>query len=307
MRALLVLTLFLIAGAASAENSITEYAKACEAEVGPLPAFSCKTGVPVPITVNGNPVTEFKSHMECDRPALLPNGDESDGQCVPHSRILDLSTEKLQISAMCRQKMIRAPESTSYDEIDVIAHNPATGATCWFQAKAEVGAVIDGENVASPTEARDTKFWKSPEDVADDGCGNCHDNDPFMFSPFVGQVWGAVPVNPMGAYFHVGHKFGFGEWPTKTMNLRDNTCLGCHRIGIRETCGNLTDWMTGHKIPEGADAWARNFPATNAMPPEHGLTMPAWITVQKRSVDQIRSCCADPDQPQCQLTELPRY
>ncbi len=289
-------------------NEHRAYAAQCTAQIGPLPDFSCSDGALVPVTVNGETPEAYTPNMNCDRPALLNNGAHSDGQCVPYSRILDLSTDSMQAVAMCRQKRIRAADSLQYDELDVISHNPATGATCWFSADAKnPDEPLNGQQVPSPTAVYDVTFWNSPSVVAKDGCGNCHDNDPFMYSPFVGQVWQHVPVNPLGAYFHVAPEMGFSTWPTTAMNLRDNTCLGCHRIGVNKTCSSLTEWLTGIKKPEGADQQALHFPLSHGMPPNHDLSKRAWNTIYAESVEQIRSCCENNSQSMCRLSPIPAH
>jgi len=140
MRALVaaILAIFCASGAV-AETSREAYVKMCISAIEEIPDFSCADGQTVPVTVNGQPVTsaEFKKDMRCDRPSLLDNGPDSDGQCVPGSRILNHSSETAQISVMCRQKHNRAEGVLLFDEIDVIAHDPVSGATCWFQAEAE--------------------------------------------------------------------------------------------------------------------------------------------------------------------------
>jgi hypothetical protein len=306
--AALLLTVTAIWAFESEEHEL--YVMQCIQAVAEIETFSCGDGAVVPVTVNGQIITSdtFQPDMDCDRPALLSNGHGSDGQCVPGSRILNLSTETAQISAMCRQKNNRPTGSLLFDEIDVIAHNPSTGATCWFQAKADSpDAPLDGETVISPTDLDGPEIWADPESLVKDGCGNCHDNDAFMYSPFVGQVWDEVPANPLGPYFHVGAEFGFDQWPTQTFDMRDNTCVGCHRIGRMETCNMLTEYMVGGETPDGADRFAQEFPQSHAMPPNHGLTRAAWSTFHSRSVAQIRSCCDNPDQQICELTELPKY
>lgn len=308
----------MIAGPAhsAAGDAALDYAAQCRAEVGALPDFDCAGGVPVPVTVDGI-VVEDRAPAECDRPALLNNGAGSDGQCVPHSRILNLSTQGMQVSVMCRQKRLRLAESSDYDEIDVIAHNPATGATCWFQAKAaEAGGTVSGRGVPSPTERAESGFWRPPADVVADGCGDCHDNDPFMFSPFVGQVWHAVPSDPAGPYRHVAPELGFAAWPTEVMNLRDNTCLGCHRIGLGKagadgskpgSCGQLAEWMTGLAVPPGANARAQSWPLSHAMPPPVGMDAQEWDQVYGLSLAEVRSCCEDPGQAMCRLSPIPGH
>ncbi|MDO9526848.1 MAG: hypothetical protein Q7J57_15140 [Gemmobacter sp.] len=287
-------------------SAADRYAAACKAEVGPLPAFSCADGVPVPILVNGQVPDAYVPQMTCDRPGLLSNdiglsNPPSDGQCVPHSRILDLSTPEMQVSVMCRQKRIRAADSMDFDEIDVIAHNPGTGATCWFMAR---GEPVDGSRVPAPTDGLQG-VWSPPEDVVADGCGSCHDNDPFMYSPFVGQVWGHVPTNPLGLYYHVDAGVGFADWPATQIAPRDSTCTGCHRIGVAETCNSLTRLMTGKTPPEGADPLALAWPLSHAMPPEHGLSPAAWSVTHAASADALLACCANPDMPQCNASQIP--
>lgn len=284
-------------------SNTAAYATACRVAIGKIPAFSCADGALIPITANGAPV-DGKPGLECDRPALLDNGPGSDGQCVPNSRILSLSTPSAQITAICRQKHIRS-SSLLFDEIDVIAHNPTTGATCWFQALGDKDTPVEGR-APSPTEATDDRYWRAPRDVAATGCGSCHDAGPFVFSPFVGQVWDKVSVDPFGPYFHVDPgEFGFNSWPTSSIAPRDNACLGCHRIGVGASCSSLTLAMTGRATPVGADAWARSFLGSHAMPPGFTKSPAAWETIYASSVDQIRSCCQNPNQAFCLKALLP--
>ncbi len=284
------------------------YAAQCRAEIGEIPAFSCADGVTIPVTVNGQTPATYSKDVTCDRPSLLPNGSDSDGQCVPGSRIVNLSTNDTQISVMCRQKHIRPEGSMDFDEIDVISHSPTTRATCWFQASALSGTTIDGTTVPSPTDPASTSFFNAPQDVVHDGCGTCHDNDPFMYSPFVGQVWAHVPQNPFGPYWHVDIPgLGFDTWPTTQILPRDSTCTACHRIGVHETCGQLTDWATGRQIAPGADPRGASYPLSHSMPPYHRQTERSWDVINEQAVDDIAACCLDPTRPMCNASAIKRY
>ena len=301
-----LLILLALASPATAQSSFETYAATCAAEVAVVPPINCGDGVLIPITVNHQTPTSYSKHMTCDRPALLPNGTGSDGQCVPGSRVLDLSTASTQIAVMCRQKNIRTPiDALLFNEIDVIAHNTATGATCWYQAEAPAGTSIDGSNVPSPNAAGAASFWNPIKDVVTADCGGCHDNDPIMYSPFIGQVWEEIATDPLGLYYHVAPEMGFGDWPTLALQPRDNTCLGCHRIGIQETCGDLLEKATGAVPVEGADEWASTFPGNTSMPPWHTQTQLAWNTIFQSSVETLRSCCQDPGQTMCNLSQIP--
>jgi hypothetical protein len=306
LRALLAAAL--LAAPALAQSDYARYAAQCVADVGDIPEIHCDQGIEIPITQNGAPPPAYTPGMLCDRPSLLNNGAGSDGQCVPGSRILNLSEGPKQISVMCRQKKIRLDTPLRFDEIDVIAHNSQTGATCWFQASAPAGGTLPGTDVPSPTSAAGAAFFKEPHLVVEDGCGRCHDNDPFMYSPFIGQVWGHVPQNPLGPYAHVNVAgLLFDTWPTTQMLPRDSTCTSCHRIGINETCGELTDWATGRTVPLGANALAQTYPLSHSMQPFHGQTLMAWAEINDVAVDRITSCCADRNQPQCQLSDILNY
>jgi hypothetical protein len=211
----------------------------------------------------------------------------------------------MQVAVMCRQKKIRSADSLDFDEIDVIAHNPATGATCWFQAVGKSETPVNGVHLVSPTAPAPGAVWNEPQATAKDGCGACHDAGPFMYSPFVGQVWNVMPVDPFGPYFHVDpDRFGFSGWLTVALSPRDNTCLGCHRIGVGETCGQLTRWMSGSEIPPGADAVAQRYPLSHGMPPALDQTLQSWDEIYAASVAEIRSCCQRPDQASCNRTKI---
>jgi len=289
------------------QSQRNEYAKACRDAIGPVRAFSCADGAVVPITVNGEPV-DPTANQTCDRPALLDNGDQSDGQCVPNSRIVSLSTATAQVTAMCRQKKMRDASSMQFDEIDVVAHNPTTGATCWFQAVPQSGRPVEGASVPSPTDENVSAIWNDPKAIAtgSERCGNCHDAGPTMYSPFVGQVWSVVRVDPFGPYFHVDpeNRFGFHAWPTDALHPRDNACLGCHRIGIDQTCSQLTQWMSGLASPSGADDAAQRYPLSHGMPPPIGQTQTSWNNIYAASVAEIISCCKDPNQPECNRAKI---
>jgi len=302
----IILLVLVLAAPVLAHSEFESYAASCAAQVAPIPPINCADGALVPITINGQPPASYSPDMACDNPALLPNGAGSDGQCVPGSRVIDLSTPTAQITVMCRQKNIRSPiDALLFNEIDVIAHNPATGATCWFQAEAAAGTSIDGRNVPSPNAPRAEAFWNPVSDIVTADCGGCHDNDPIMYSPFIAQVWDQIATNPLGLYFHIEPQMGFDKWPTLAFAPRDNTCLACHRIGVQETCGNLLDQAIGAVPVEGADSEASTFPGNTFMPPEHGLTQLAWQSIYQGSVARLQSCCENPAQAMCNLGQIP--
>ena len=301
-------------------NDVSAYAQACSQYMAPVPSFSClDDSAVVPITVNGKEPREYVAGMTCDKPALLPyaeDGKPSDGQCIPYSRMrkIELNDEfKTQISIGCRQKKIRSKESVYFDEVDVIAHSVVNGQTCWFQAKAKEGSEgIDGRKVPSPSLRTEQQgypqaatFWHTPQEIVDSGeqCTNCHDNDPFMYSPWVGQVWDHVPTDPIGFYANDVGPFSKGvNWTA--LNTAGNTCTGCHRIGSEFSCGQGLLEATGRSISKYADAKAQKFPLSHWMPPGEGHSFAQWQVIYQKSADDLYACCQDPSLAQCIKTPI---
>ena len=303
-------SLTLLAQTASAED-IIEYGEQCAKAIAPLPAFNCLDGEIIPITVDGKEPERYFPGMDCDRPSLLPLGPDSDGQCVPFSRALLISDGDSQITALCRQKKIRNQESPYFDEVDIIAHDVVSGSTCWFQAEAKDENGFDATRVPPPNEKTPPPghisamdFWNSPAKTASADCGHCHDSDPFMYSPFIGQVWQQVPTDPFGWYANdIGEAFQKWAKPS-ALASRGNTCVGCHRIGSEFTCKQGILESAGEIAPPNGDDWATSYPGSHWMPAGNFHSKAAWQTIYKQSVADLASCCDDPDQPMCQVTPI---
>jgi hypothetical protein len=309
----------------AADPQILDYARACAQRIGSVPSFNCLDGEIAPIFVDGRPIAtaaDYQPDMSCDNPALLPydlphEAYPSDGQCTPFSRALLLSDGNVQISAFCRRRKIRAPEDPHFDEIDVILHSVSNGSTCWFQAKAETGAGLDASRVPPPDEDRPradgmlaaVEFWRSPQEVADEKCGVCHDSDPFMYSPFVAPVWHKVPADPFGWYTNdIGDPAGapFLAWPRpKALEIAGNTCTTCHRVGSLFSCGEGTLQSVGRVDLPGADGAARSYPNSHWMPPGGALSYDAWEVIYTKAVDQLQACC--PGETASSASAAPEY
>ncbi len=297
-------------------QTVLEYAAMCASAIRDIPSFNCLDGTIIPITVAGVEPESYTAMMTCDNPPLLPLGENGasgpQGQCIPYSRVLNFSRGVNQVVAACRQKHIRARDSQWFDEIDVIAHSTATGSTCWFQATAESTAGLDGTRVPSPGQAQPEQgfphpatFWQPPAAVANDepfNCGDCHDNDPFMFSPYIAQVWGEVPTDPFGWYKHIGSDFN--AWQPVSLALRDNTCLGCHRIGKTFTSGRGTREAVGMIGIPFADEQARQYPSSHWMPPGNFDSVDQWQVIYGGSVQEMLSCHEDNALPGCEPTDI---
>ena len=288
------------------------YGQQCAREIAKIPAFDCNAGTVVPITVNGKTPSEYTKGMTCDRPTMLPYGKDSFGQCTPYSKIHDLSQGATQISAFCRRKFLRAEDSPMFDEVDIILHSVQSGKTCWFHAESHEGDSkgFDASRVPPPDEitpppgkVSSTAFWWAPKATAKKDCGLCHDADPFMFSPWLGQVWQKVPSDPLGKYSHVGE--AFKAWQSSAINTPNSTCNGCHRIGNQASCTDqIIASAAGLTKIEGGNAAANSYPLNHWMPVSNVESKAFWNTAQDKTIRELLDCCKNPNGKNCTITPI---
>jgi hypothetical protein len=289
-----------------------EYGKMCAAMIGKIRPFSCLEGTIVPITVDGKTPASYRPGMTCDRPALLPYGEGGFGQCTPYSRLLDLSYGKTQISAMCRREQLRDQDSPYFDEVDIVAHNADNGETCWFHSESGPGQKLtgfDASRVPPPDEVKPPaqriaagQFWWSPKATAGKQCLSCHDADPFMYSPWIGQLRYLLPADPLGRYSNVGQEFA--QWHSNSISTRDNTCVGCHRIGDQMSCKLYVETAAGRKDVTGGNLLSKSYPLSHWMPVNNGQSKQFWEQANLKSLNELLDCCNDPSNPVCTIKPI---
>lgn len=272
---------------------LAEYTRICRELIGDIPQLDSRKAVPIPITVDGKKPRRYVAEMNCDKPSMLPETC-GQGQCIPYSKVQLLrDDEQAQIVALFRMKFIRGKRSHEYDEVDLIAHSVSNGATCFFQAtppECAIDSTLDGHDVPSPDSAEGAAYWQPLEKVLAAGCGDCHDNDPFYYSPYIAQVIDHVPADPLGKYFFdIGP---FKQWnPLVSVSTRGNTCTGCHRIGNTFTCGHGLEQVTGTGYVENADHWASTYPGSHWMPPDNMWSERQWRVTYDKAVNDLKNCC----------------
>jgi hypothetical protein len=330
-------------GVASAQQyTIRDHGLECEQKIGPIPPFSCLDGELIPITRDGVEIPDnaHQAHQKCDRPPLLGLGmASSQGQCVPFSRVGNLpgrnaagqDDANIQWAFICRRYRVRTDKNyPNFEDVAIVGHNRATGATCFFQTLRYQGGQdgIDATRVPPPAEApadtpagkiKAADFWYTPQQTANIGCYTCHDSDPFIHTPHVSQVKKngkeVVPPGPDLAavppdktrYKHVGQPFEQG-WPTlKRIRPLGNGCTTCHNIGMHRTCDRFARIAAGIDSPSYITDFGKHFPRSHWMPPDvesSGMTLSTWKSVFEASVNKILSCCASPGTASCRLTDF---
>jgi len=234
----LVISITLLAATVSAAHAGPSirlaYAQQCAAQMGKIPAFNCMKGTIIPITRKG--VAQTQPVASCDKPVQLGTPG---GPCVPFSRFQRLSTgnPNVETAVICRKyHASNGPNDATFHDIAVIQHHKGTGETCFFQSPPDEAR--NGSNVPSPQEssANASHYWLEPIPFFGPGgitCTNCHDADPFVWSPYIAQVADISKWDPLGKWSSNSHNL-FGH-TVSTFKPQNNSCATCHRIGSR-TC-----------------------------------------------------------------------
>lgn len=267
-------------------QSLHDYAVQCAKETEiPVPAFYCddplSTLVPMTNAVdsNNNPIafgpnSDFValyakvkegSGGRCDRP------DRLNKECDPGSRFQVINqTPDAYVVAHCRKK---GNAGNTWGDIAVIQHNTKNGATCFYQE-----GPADGLNnrVEAPVDQGPNQ-WHQPSETHAEGCVNCHDNGPIIRSPYLSQITTGLNklpgandygFNASGApYYFVGPDFA--DWHVYSVQIKGNTCNGCHRMGANNMA------LSGTSLDFGLRATAQ-MPEAAKNP--HSPTSPIWMT-----------------------------
>jgi hypothetical protein len=258
-------------------QSLAAFAKQCAAVITEdVPGFDCDAGTLVP---DDHPTGPYPIG-DCDRPNVLNH------VCDPDSRFQVLKqTPDVAIVAHCRKK---GSADHRYGDIAVIQYNQKNGATCFYQALGTLDA-----KVTAPSEGNGPgKFpWFSPAQTADIHCVQCHDNGPFVRSPYLAQLRdepkNRLPGTNAGSgpwdhrfswnqtipYMFVGNAFQSWKAYSVTVQGTGSGCTGCHRLGISAFGGSYTV-NAGTAQVFGPEATA---PAQTHKNP-HSAASPIWMT-----------------------------
>lgn len=237
-----------VVNSGASADALQDYAAQCDAAIGAtVPDFDCDAGTEVPGqggSFSGPPTSRCGSQsgpITCNQPNRL------NCQCDPGSRFQVLTrTDDAYVVAHCRKE---AGGSGLYGDIAVIQYSRKNGATCFYQALGNQthGNMVGGHSApnapAKPVKApsngaQPQTLWLPPSSTAGIGCGGCHDNGPFIRSPYLNQVQGANALpgsddfgfNSNQPYAFVGHDFA--SWKAYKVEVSGNECNGCHRMGV---------------------------------------------------------------------------
>ena len=251
-----------------------EYAQMIEPELGVIPVVDCGAGVEIPIYIDGQKTIGNPGLHNCDNPSLQIGdcmsgsslqryqGKTAEGKSLPH--VVWVS--------FCRHD---GRDTESFDmpnSVQLIGYNLLTGATAFFESGDNspwtyadpvtnrlLGTLPGTENPDAFNAA-----YTAPQDTQ---CVQCHQSDPFIHNPFIDAA--KLPFSPTQTvvpmltgqdfpYFQIGGS----EWDMRTIHIEGNTCLNCHRIGMKtveEFMGDgwhPNDYMPPHAPGSQAEGFA---------------------------------------------------
>jgi hypothetical protein len=251
-------------------HSAQKYAELCVKELGEIPFFqkladgkystySCMDSTPIPMTVtdaNGM-VTSPPAHADkCDKPEYIYS------MCEQGPRVAHRTNEDGTHWVLLCRKSQGGLSSSTFNDIAMIGHNPLTGKTCFFQNA--LYDKTDGAHVPHPADVeKSANLWSGVHGGLGSGieCSHCHDNDPFIHSPWIDGALDAQghPVVPkMGV--DPDFALGYNDGPYSIVNLKGQgwtmekqlvspeaaACTKCHRIGSGR-------WLEWTKRLDGSD------------------------------------------------------
>jgi hypothetical protein len=296
-------------------ETLQAFARACELATNiDFPDFDCDQGTAVPEThLSGSGYPD----QLCDRPNVLNH------QCDPGSRFQVVKqTNDAIVVGHCRKK---GGADHRYGDIAAIQYNQVNGATCFYQALDDSSNLSN--TVTAPIKGNGPgQFpWLSPANTAGIQCVKCHDNGPFVRSPYLAQLNGEgknrLPGTNSGTgpwdrrftwnktlpYTFVGADFQSWKVYSLSVTGTGSLCTGCHRMGISSVASSFID-RNGTALAFGSEATAM----TQLHKNPHSADSPIWMTpgqitystANETEAHAMRACAAaivakqnDPSKP----------
>ncbi len=288
------------------------YACRCKAAMdGWLPGpeeLQCGEGAPIEVYVADAQGTldEVDEGVDaCANPTLLY------GTCAPGGTLGQLQHKDVHAKWICRRNTARDDPDAPYDDVGLILYNERTGASCWFDDMDATGLGPDNWPAMDLTRPdADVDAWLRFFYVTDgDGCVGCHDNDPFVYTPYLQSVgWRSGPW-VFGSFQRVtldGSLVSTGA--SHLVSPEAAACTSCHRITSSNTCATWAPESIGaykgggyqaHVAQAAGDLDSPLWHLGTWMPPSPGTDGHAWHARNGAAAALVTACCLQPgvDQP----------
>lgn len=253
---------------------------------------------------------------QCDRPAWLTYGSQA--QCAPFTRIGRYTNSKgTNYVVICRRESVKPIDDPNFDIVGVIAHNPTSGKTCFFNNHLD-GTPTDGTKIPPPNMPTSDRYWMDYGAIKDQACATCHDADPYIHTPWMDGALDAkkhaiVPkIGEDPAYtlttkysLHAAESFMHDaksrqDWAQPEHLTNAGSCGSCHRIGTRGSSEFLSAMSVGdQRTLQQFGVWTTTTPAFRTQAKLH----PGGAVQDTAPLTTINSCGQNPSR--CQSTEIP--
>ena len=250
----------------------------------------------------------------CANPSLLTDS------CQSGSRLGQIQHGDIYFKWICRDPY-GSGDALQYADAGAIAYNALTGASCWWDDVDFVSGDGDWPSLDlmegdADNLARYLEVFYSTEG---DSCTGCHDNDPFIYTPYLQSVMWEPGPHIAGKYSHT--RIDGSQGATVNMHLTSPEvapCTKCHRLSSAATCEFLSpDSMGQNKalysyeqaVLDAADPTSPHWRLAFWMPggPPEVVTYAEWIEGFGAAAERIAECCANPgvSSPACEWAPIP--
>lgn len=242
-----------------------EYARMIEPMLGIIPIVDCGASIEIPIYVDGIKTLGNPGLHNCDNPSLQI-GDCMSGSSLQRYQGKTAAGEPLPHVvwvSFCRHDGRDTETFDMPNSVQLIGYNTITGATAFFESgdNSPWTFIDPGTNRllgVLPGTDQPEKFNAAYSTPRETQCVECHQSDPFIHNPFIDAA--KLPSHPSqtvvpmftGADFPY-YQLGGSDWDMRTIEIEGNSCLSCHRIGMKTVEEFIGDgWHPNDHMPPHA-------------------------------------------------------
>jgi hypothetical protein len=247
----------------------------------------------------------------CVNPALLTE------RCGPGSRLGQLQQGDIFMKWICRDP---DPDTGIFADAGAIMYNTRNGATCWFDDVDFVTGMDDWPDLdfVDSDQANFDDYLAKFYFTDGDSCStDCHDADPFIYTPYFRSIEWLTGAYVVESYSRVDLDGGLQPIDAQHLVAPEVVaCRTCHRLGSAAGCDFLSpdalgDYKTGAHEQAVVDAtepgspywklayWMPNGPVIESFE--------MWTKMYGDAKAKLGECCTQPgvDTPACEWDPIP--
>jgi hypothetical protein len=247
----------------------------------------------------------------CANPALLTE------RCGPGSRLGQLQEGDIFVKWICRDP---DPDTGIFADAGAIMYNARNGATCYFDDVDFVTGMDDwphldfDESDQANFEDYVAKFYFT------DGAScstDCHDADPFIYTPYfqsVAWVTGNYVIQPYGRVNLEGELDAIDASHLVSPEVLE--CRQCHRLGSAAGCdllgpdalGEYKNGATEQAVVDATEPGSPHWKLAYWMPNGREIeSFAMWTKTYGEAKERLTQCCEQPgvDTPGCDWEPIP--